>query len=39
VTHEDLTDEQWDDTSQGWAMVLSSLKSLLETGRPIDSLF
>lgn len=39
LTHEDLAPTELEDTSNGWAMVLSSLKSLLETGRPIDSLF
>jgi uncharacterized protein YndB with AHSA1/START domain/DNA-binding transcriptional ArsR family regulator len=39
VTHEDLAPAEFDDAGTGWAMVLSSLKSLLETGRPIDSLF
>jgi uncharacterized protein YndB with AHSA1/START domain/DNA-binding transcriptional ArsR family regulator len=39
VTHEGLAPDEADDVSNGWAMVLSSLKSLLETGRPIDSLF
>jgi uncharacterized protein YndB with AHSA1/START domain/DNA-binding transcriptional ArsR family regulator len=39
LTHEDLSSEDFDDAAQGWAMVLSSLKSMLETGRPIDSLF
>ena len=39
VTHEDLAADQLEDARTGWAMVLSSLKSLLETGRPIDSLF
>lgn len=39
VTHEDLAPGEFDDVGNGWAMVLSSLKSLLETGRPIDSLF
>lgn len=32
VTHENLSDEWWDDTTSGWAAVLSNLKSFLETG-------
>jgi hypothetical protein len=39
VTHEDLAPSEADDVSDGWAMVLSSLKSWLETGQPIGSLF
>jgi uncharacterized protein YndB with AHSA1/START domain/DNA-binding transcriptional ArsR family regulator len=39
VTHEDLAPNEADDVSDGWAMVLSSLKSWLETGQPIGSLF
>lgn len=38
VTHEDLPPEQVDGTNEGWAKVLSSLKSLLETGRPLRNL-
>jgi len=38
LTHEDLAPEEVQDTKQGWAIVLSSLKSLLETGRPLASL-
>ncbi|WP_248959939.1 SRPBCC domain-containing protein [Sphaerisporangium perillae] len=34
VTHEDLPADQYEGTAQGWAKVLSSLKSLLETGQP-----
>ena len=32
VTHENLSDEWWDDTTSGWPAVLSNLKSFLETG-------
>jgi len=35
VTHEDLTDDDLRDVSQGWPAVLSNLKSLLETGSPL----
>jgi uncharacterized protein YndB with AHSA1/START domain/DNA-binding transcriptional ArsR family regulator len=35
VTHEDLPPEQAAGTDRGWAWVLASLKSLLETGRPL----
>ncbi|MEO3786033.1 metalloregulator ArsR/SmtB family transcription factor [Actinocorallia sp. B10E7] len=35
VTHEDLPADQYEGTAQGWAKVLSSLKSLLETGQPL----
>jgi uncharacterized protein YndB with AHSA1/START domain len=36
VTHEDLADEaEREAASAGWAAVLSNLKSLLETGRPL----
>ncbi|GGT28245.1 ArsR/SmtB family transcription factor [Streptomyces chromofuscus] len=36
VTHEDLADEdERADAASGWAAVLSNLKSLLETGRPL----
>ncbi|WP_158884648.1 ArsR/SmtB family transcription factor [Amycolatopsis anabasis] len=38
VTHEDLPSDQLQDTDDGWALVLSSLKSQLETGRPLSSL-
>jgi len=38
LTHEDLPMDQAARTSEGWAIVLSSLKSLLETGRPLSSL-
>jgi uncharacterized protein YndB with AHSA1/START domain/DNA-binding transcriptional ArsR family regulator len=38
VTHEDLPPSALDDANKGWAIVLSSLKSQLETGRPLSSL-
>ncbi|MBB4688949.1 uncharacterized protein YndB with AHSA1/START domain [Amycolatopsis jiangsuensis] len=37
VTHTDLADEKAHrDVSGGWAVVLSNLKSLLETGKPLS---
>ncbi|MFZ6643463.1 toxin-antitoxin system, toxin component [Undibacterium sp. TC4M20W] len=36
VTHEELSPEVHRGISFGWPLVLSSLKSLLETGRGID---
>ena len=38
VTQEDLPADQADGTREGWAIVLSSLKSFLETSRPLSSL-
>jgi uncharacterized protein YndB with AHSA1/START domain len=38
VTHEELPPEQVEDTREGWAIVVSSLKSFLETGRPLTAL-
>jgi uncharacterized protein YndB with AHSA1/START domain/DNA-binding transcriptional ArsR family regulator len=38
LTHQALHAEQAQGTNKGWAIVLSSLKSLLETGRPLSSL-
>ncbi len=35
VTHEDLTAEGLKGISYGWPLVLSSLKSFLETGKPL----
>jgi len=35
VTHEDLDDKMFQGVSQGWPAVLSSLKTLLETGKPL----
>jgi uncharacterized protein YndB with AHSA1/START domain len=37
VTHEELTPEMRLKITQGWPRVLSSLKSFLETGRPLDT--
>ena len=37
VTHEELTPEMRLKISQGWPRVLSSLKSFLETGRPLNT--
>jgi uncharacterized protein YndB with AHSA1/START domain len=36
VTHEGLTQAVYNDVSQGWPEILSSLKTLLETGKPLD---
>ncbi len=36
VTHDDLTPEMRRGISYGWPLVLSSLKSFLETGRALD---
>jgi uncharacterized protein YndB with AHSA1/START domain/DNA-binding transcriptional ArsR family regulator len=36
VTHENLPPDQVEGTGNGWSFVLSSLKSLLEVGRPLD---
>lgn len=37
VTHEELTPEMASKIASGWPRVLSSLKSFLETGRPLDT--
>lgn len=37
VTHEELTPEMAKKITNGWPRVLSSLKSFLETGRPLDT--
>lgn len=37
VTHKDLSDEARPMISMGWSAILSSLKSLLETGEPLPS--
>tara|TARA_R110002049_G_C9071271_1_gene554915 strand:- start:147 stop:605 length:459 start_codon:yes stop_codon:yes gene_type:complete len=37
VTHKNLSEEAYNMISLGWASVLSSLKSLLETGKPLDA--
>jgi DNA-binding transcriptional ArsR family regulator len=36
VTHSDLTEEMSDEIWGGWPMILSSLKSLLETGESLN---
>ena len=38
MTHEGLPFEQVEGANDGWALVLSSLKSFLETGRPLTEL-
>ncbi len=35
LTHEDLPADEYQGSLAGWAKVLSNLKSLLETGRPV----
>jgi hypothetical protein len=35
VTHEDLYQEMFESVSFGWPIVLSNLKTLLETGKPM----
>jgi uncharacterized protein YndB with AHSA1/START domain len=35
VTHEDLAEHERAGAADGWAAVLSNLKSLLETGHPL----
>jgi uncharacterized protein YndB with AHSA1/START domain len=37
VTHDDLTADMRRKITNGWPRVLSSLKSFLETGRPLDT--
>ena len=37
VTHEELTPQMRQKIAQGWPRVLSSLKSFLETGRPLNT--
>ena len=37
VTHEDLIDEHYRQISGGWPVVLSNLKSYLETGAPLPA--
>jgi uncharacterized protein YndB with AHSA1/START domain len=36
VTHDELTADMQRKITNGWPRVLSSLKSFLETGRPLD---
>jgi uncharacterized protein YndB with AHSA1/START domain/DNA-binding transcriptional ArsR family regulator len=38
VTHEDLPPEQRAGTTEGWIIVVSSLKSFVETGRPLATM-
>jgi uncharacterized protein YndB with AHSA1/START domain/DNA-binding transcriptional ArsR family regulator len=38
ITHDNLTADQYVSISQGWPIVLASLKSYLETGEPLTSL-
>ena len=35
LTHENLTDEWYQGVSSGWPMIISSIKTLLETGKPL----
>jgi hypothetical protein len=37
VVHEELGSKMLEKISQGWPRVLSSLKSFLETGRPLET--
>ncbi len=37
ITHEELTAEMRQKVAEGWPRVLASLKSFLETGRPLDT--
>lgn len=36
LVHEDLPADEVDGTTKGWGKVLSSLKTMLETGQPLD---
>jgi uncharacterized protein YndB with AHSA1/START domain/DNA-binding transcriptional ArsR family regulator len=36
LVHEDLPADQVDGTTRGWGKVLSSMKTMLETGEPLD---
>jgi uncharacterized protein YndB with AHSA1/START domain len=37
LTHEDIAGEKWFEAgANGWSMILSNLKSLLETGKTLD---
>ena len=38
LTHDELTEEMSQRIRYGWPLVLSSLKSFLETGEPLDIL-
>jgi uncharacterized protein YndB with AHSA1/START domain len=35
LTHERLTEEWYQGVSTGWPMIISSIKTLLETGKPL----
>jgi len=37
LVHDELGSEMLEKISNGWPRVLSSLKSFLETGRPLDT--
>jgi hypothetical protein len=37
VTHDELSPQMRRDITNGWPRVLSSLKSFLETGRPLNT--
>lgn len=37
VTYDDLPADQYEGTARGWVKVLSSLKSLLETGQALPT--
>jgi len=39
VIHEGLSKKLYDNISQGWPAIISSLKSFLETGKPSPSLW
>jgi len=39
VLHDVTSDQEYEDVSGGWSSVLSSLKSLLETGRSLGDLW
>lgn len=39
LTNENVPDEWYEGSSKGWPMVLASLKSFLETGRPMTHLW
>jgi uncharacterized protein YndB with AHSA1/START domain len=36
VTHVELSEKAFNDVSEGWPALLSSLKSLLESGKPLE---
>jgi uncharacterized protein YndB with AHSA1/START domain len=39
IIHEELSKKLYDNISQGWPQIVSSLKSFLETGKPITDLW